>query len=70
VNTPPLLVQVYFDQAAFVVNGDGCVIFNGLGNVDVNKPKDFAVLSPFNGVPVPESSGHRGYMKPYTGLCR
>lgn len=30
---PPLIVQVYFNQTAFVVNWDGGAIFDGLGNV-------------------------------------
>ena len=40
---PPLLVEVYFDQAAFVVNGNRGVIFDSLGDVvDVDVvAKDF-----------------------------
>ena len=41
---PPFIVQVYFDQAAFVVNGNSGIIFDGLSdvvNVDV-AAKDFA----------------------------
>jgi len=40
---PPFIVQVYFDQAAFVIDGDGGVIFDGLGDiVDVDVvAKDF-----------------------------
>ena len=49
----PLLVEVYFNQAAFVVDGDGGAIFDGLGDVvDVDVvAKDFGgvFVGLFNG---------------------